>query len=339
MKYYKILTTILVFFLPCLAQSGEGIPSSSPMDNSTSIMQVYNPSIDILFIMDNSGSMRSEIKDQNIQNLFAMNADIFLKQLSDVNFIDYHIGVTPPMPNGSLGSRPSLEECIIKQNNDYIHFNYVRRSKIKSHEYECLNQMLNIGTDGSVIETFLSIPIAISLFSNFENFYRPQAHLGVFAITESDDQSHWTPEKAYEALVKLKGSKEKVHFSATGTFEENFPEICEVENFKVPHYHKLFKMVELSGGLLFDLCDFNYGKFLVEFAQSLIESVLTVSLKSQPDENTIEVYYSHLGESMMIPNNSQKGWTYNEANNSILLSRNLQLESGGYFIIEYKLYK
>ena len=138
-----------------------------------------------------------------------------------------------------------------------------------------------------------------------------------------------TPEQAHKILLTFKDNdKNKIHYSAAiSTLKEKHPFLraCESERGRQQRSNDklLPKIVELSGGQLFELCgDFNYGNMFFEFAQSLVESILTVPLKSLPNTETIEVHFSSIGYTTIVPDDQ---WTYNEKNNSIILPRNVTL--------------
>lgn len=304
-----------------------------------SLEKIHTPALDVLFIIDNSPSIKRDGGDNwNIPFLFANNADFFIKQLSDIKFLDYRIGVAgssaPPKIENKVeifryGSH--LARCV-NETGDKA-FYYVERS-ITHKESRCLMEMMNRITtiDGAPIEKFLSIPLLIPL-----NFHRSKAHLAAFATTDAEDQSDFSPEEAYRLLVTLKGGdKRKVHYSVLGSTSEKHPSgICESEHHNGAIPHKLIKMTDLSGGDFFNLCDFNYGRVLFEFAKRITKSVLTVSLDSLPNTDTLEVRYHNKGKESLIPRDPLTGWTYNEKDNVIHLSRHIPLEPGGEFKINY----
>ena len=101
----------------------------------------------------------------------------------------------------------------------YEYSNYVDRRTYKAEE--CLKEMMKVGGKGSPQEHFINIPHLVlsgATFYNFNSdFYRPKAHLAVFVITDSYDQSNMEPEESYQFLLDLKnGDENKIHY-ALGT--------------------------------------------------------------------------------------------------------------------------
>ena len=358
--FFFLLFHVLCFLLMgCQVDSGLKKHSLPKQTVNQFVESHYNPSVDILFIIDNSESMK------NVQSLLAKNAELFIDQFLDTEFVDYHIAVTssstreeydennyshpdhdsqrsvPPKPSPkpkiSMGSLARCNELAGEQNYNYS--NYVDRKTPKNDE--CLMEMMKVGIDGYIKEDFLSIPmltlVESALTRHHFSFYRPEAHLAIFVITDTHDQSGFSIEKSYGFLLDLKkGDKNKIHYAIGIITFQVFQYSCMRDRDVIPH--KLMEMVELFGprGFQFELCQFDYGKSLAHFANHLIESVLTVPLDFLPDVSTIEVYYDHKGGSQRIPNGAN-GWAYNTGSNAIRLSRDVHLEqTGGQFNIKYK---
>lgn len=302
-----------------------------------SVKNIYNTSVDILFIIDDSISMK------DMQNLLVKNADLFINQFLNTESIDYHIGVTTssithPAFN-SVAPDGKLNRCNkLAKEKKYNFPSYVDRKTPDASL--CLKEMMKVGVKGSNFEQFLNIPlltISRSLIDSTLDFYRPDAHLAIFVITDANDQSEMTPLQAYQALLDLKeGNEKKLHYAAGITTFLMPDQGCIDDDSGFP-----FKIIETTKffgprGYYFNLCQSDYGKSLAHFASHLIESTLTVNLKSLPDLSSIEVYYEHENGIQRIPNGST-GWNYNARKNTIELSRNIHLEKrGGQFEIKYE---
>ncbi len=343
---------IVVLFLYCFYLTGcqKSIPKKSrfgPKVVNKVATSHYNPAVDILFIIDNTGSMRP------IQKLLAKNASLFIDEFLDVEFVDYHIAVTnSSLTKDSDGSHMDKEELEKKlyetsyggqlvrcdglaEEKKYNYSNYVDRNTPGVEE--CLSEMMDVGVTGDDSEHFIDIPSLV--FSKAENssFYRSWAHLAVFVITDAFDHSGASPYRAYDFLLNLKkGDERKIHYAA-GIIAFEVPGYkCSREPPRFPS--KIMKMVEFSGprGYWFNLCRFNYGKSLSEFAAHLVDSASTIPLDDLPDLDTLEVRYNYKGGSQVIPMGPD-GWTYDMENNAIRLSRNIHLDRvGGEFNVKYE---
>ena len=297
-----------------------------PVKVVRNVESTYNPAVDILFIIDDSVSMKGE------QELLAKNAEMFISYFLNVGFIDYHIGITTSShkdkasvaPHGKLNRCRELEKRYKNKN----YFNYVDKKTYKVEE--CLAEMMKVGTAGDITEHFLSIPRMVfsgPVFKDYNtDFYRPSAHLAIFVITDAIDQSKVRPEDAYKFLVDLKdGAEQKLHY-AIGTIVFKMP-YCSLDAINQGATKNLKKMVSFFGprGYEFNLCQSNYGEDLAQFAIHLVESVLTIPLDDLPDISSIEVYYEYAEGVQNIPN-GPRGWAYDPDNNTINLSKDVQLE-------------
>ena len=345
----KFLLNFFCFFclLSCYSDPGKKkIPLLVRKVVSKSVRSSYNPAVDILFIVDDSDSMDS------VQNLLAQNAEVFIDEFLGMKFIDYRIAVTTTSVGGgghsfgnSVAPNGKLHSCddLAKKNN-YKYPNYVDRNT--PDLVECFQEMVTVGTGGSIDEKFLIVPNSVFSVDSIyreENskFYRPEAHLAIFIMTDADDQDpSITIEGAYDFLLNLKkGDEKKLHyalgFALLRIRTDQYK--CGIEPIK-EFPTKNMQMVELFGprGYLFNLCQFNYGKNLAEFAGRLVDSVLTLPLSDIPDMDTLEVRYDYKEGSQVIPK-GLKGWTYDVENNTIHLSRDIQLNHmGGKFGVKYE---
>ena len=332
---FLILLFLLFCFITCHVDSRlKKIPPE--MKVIKNIESTYNPSVDILFIIDDSGSMTS------IQGVLAKNAKVFVSHFLDVSFINYHVGVTTSSigSDSSLAGGGRLNRCreLEKYGKSYKYSVYVDKKTYKAGD--CLREMLKVGDDGDDTEYFLNIPELVfseDLQDHNAGFYRPDAHLAVFIITDTDDYSTADVSDAYKFLLSLKGGDEnKLHYALGHVI---FPRKYTCTREGPPGDRKLKETVGLFGprGYEFDICQFDYGKHLAKFATHLVQSVSTISLDSVPDISSIEVYYEYAGGGVQnIPNGSQ-GWSYDVDNNAINLSPDIQLDSGeGKFRIRYQ---
>lgn len=273
-----------------------------------SVNNTYNPAVDILFIIDSSGSMG------RFQDRLAENVDFFIDSFFNAKFIDYHIGVT----SSDISRKGRLNAV-----ND---IRYVTRTTPDGASI--LAEMMDVGTSGSATEQFFSIHKAAfssaSLKGYNRGFYRPDAQLAVFLLTDTEDQSGIAPEKAFESLVKLKkGDATRVHYAGAIVTIET--ENCSGESDQgIPF--KLRKAIDLfqGRGFRFNICKKKYGRDLARVAESIVRSVSTIPLDKLPDINSIEVLFG----GVPLPNNST-GWRYDDKLNAIRLSPDIDLPVGG----------
>ncbi len=337
------------FFIGCQVDPGSKKHSILEGGVISKIVHVHKPSVDILFIIDDSGSMA------DIHHLFAKNAKLFVSKFLNTEFIDYHIGVTSSSaslyPGGAKGHHfnrsqkhpfrvygGELARCKkLAEKRQYPYPSYVDRNTPEGGK--CLSEMMRVGHSSPVSETFFNIPgLALDgpMFAKNFAFYRSQAHLAVFVITDSFDQSGMTPQQSYQFLLDLKnGDEKKLHYAAVIVSIEMFQYNCALDAEPPFNFIKIAKLFG-NRGYLFNLCQFNFGNELALFASHLVDATLTIPLDHIPNMNTINVHYEHEEGSQVIPNGAE-GWSYNGKKNSIQLSRDIQVEKKeGTFKVSYK---
>ena len=349
-----------LFFFCLLACQADPSPKKVPLLKrqviNKSVNDNYKPFLDILFVIDSSGSMSS------IKELLAKNADQFVNEFSKTDFIDYHIAVTSAGEKNTE-NKAVLHLCEEVAGKDKNYGNYVNKKTPKV--IECLKEMMKASSRNPGTETF--IDVVVDTFEDLkskprfgsrrkkrrtkrEPFYRPSAHLAIIVITDTEDSSVVTPSEGYDYLVDLKyGEENKLHYIAgVITFPiETYR--CTYDSEANPDGPKrIFEIVDYFGprGYVFNLCQFDYGEKLAQIANRLIDSVLTVPLDQTPDIGSVKVSYKFPnGREQVVPNDSVTGWTYDSEINAIRLSRKIQLNSygddsseDGEFNIQYKNY-
>lgn len=269
----------------------------------------FNPSLDILIVVDDSGSMSSH--QQNLAN----NIRLFTQGILANQILDYHIGVVTTSDESAGGTAPCCGEL-----NGSI--KYVERNTPGG--MNVLAQNLVVGTSGSATETMfapmikaLSQPMVSTLNAGF---YRQDAHLAVVYITDAEDQSNYTPAQAYDFLVQLKGDKDKVITYGVIVPANQATQGCSQDGGDPV---KLEQFFQISGGKFFGLCDPDYGSKLSALGSDLEQRVgRTMLLQRTPDPSTIIVRYG----SKTIPNDPVVGWTYDPARNALNFGRKMDVK-------------
>ena len=352
------LTLFLLPLLGCqpVAPSMKKVPT--PKKATSQLSHIHNPSLDILFIIDNSPSMKY------YQNILKENASLFINHFFNVDFIDYHIGVTTSYIIPAELSQKTLlkgrenehifDAGILNEHvNEFDHQTYSYIDRYTPNGDELLSNMMFVGSYGGRVETFLNIPertFSREIYGSLNSgFLRSDAQLAVFIVTDTDDQSDLSPEASYKYLLSLKnGDEKKIHYALAAITHERGKCLRDFINGVRQYPSKLIKMVELfnTRGYFFDLCKSDYGEDLAHLAEQLVQSVLTFELDDLPDITSIEVCYRNhtpkkeheFCEGGQTISNDLNGWTYDIESNAIRFSSNIHLEdTGGYFDIRYEL--
>lgn len=177
----------------------------------------FNPQVDILFVMDNSDSMKSAQENLN------RNIDRFTSGLVKNKMIDYHIGVVSTWDSSERFAKAKKDSFEIgdlryvkDSNGKLVNKRYYSKSDGGKNS---LAATLAIGVTpyaegGPEVEEFFS-PLAASLEKTGrgaanEGFFRDNAQLVVVIMTDADDStSRISPEQMAKTLIDFKGGKEE----------------------------------------------------------------------------------------------------------------------------------
>ncbi|MGZ3797760.1 MAG: hypothetical protein ACXVB1_15425 [Pseudobdellovibrionaceae bacterium] len=173
----------------------------------------FNPQVDILFLTDNSDSMKSA------QENLVHNIDKFADGIVKNKMVDYHIGV--------VSTWDSSERFLTTKKDPYSigELRFIKDSKnqtlnkrfVSRAESDLMASTLNIGVasyadGGPEKEEFFSpLLAALQKSSNGgpnDGFFRPDAHLVAIFLTDADDSSaDLTSDEVDRRLMDFKGGR------------------------------------------------------------------------------------------------------------------------------------
>lgn len=277
--------------------------------------EAFNPKVDILFVIDNSGSMTEA------QENVSRNAFMFADAISKVSILNYHIGVvTTDMDNCSThcGRLIGLPRYLDKSTPNFV---------------EVLSNRMEVGINGSGTEALFG-PVQAALGPGLENsfnngFYRQDAFLAVIFITDAMDQSRISGEELMQFLKTKKVEPKRVlGYGVIRKLKEK--DICfkDVEPLDGQIEDFLAKVVNADANQnnVLSLCDTNFGAKLAGFAADIVKRATgSVRLSRVPNPKTIKVFYGN----QEIPNDPKKGWVFQASTNSILLGDEIDWQDQG----------
>ncbi|KYG61611.1 hypothetical protein AZI86_18070 [Bdellovibrio bacteriovorus] len=289
----------------------EAIIKQEEVTEKPSDFVVYDPRVDILFVIDNSGSM------DRAQKEVARNTRLFATEISRATLLDYHIGVVSTDMSarddvGSYGKLAGFPNFVDKNTTEAV---------------RKLSSRMLLGTDGSATEMMFA-PVRAALSEPNQStynkdFYRPGAFLAIIFITDAAEQSGISGKDFLSFLLTKKINPEKVlAYGAIRKFKEADSCLKGVE----PLDEKLEQfLASVTNGApvngqdqpnVVSLCDKKFGRKLADFAKDIVQRTAnSIRLKKTPDVTTIRVFYGN----QEIPNTYGTGWTYETKSNSIIL--------------------
>jgi hypothetical protein len=307
----------LLIAMACSPSNPKGIPFEKKDVEQVSEIgdiskETFRPNLDILFVIDDSGSMSTH------QTNLANNINLFADSIIKTKFLDYHVGVITssvftspfsPAGGGKLVGNPK----------------YVDRAT--PNGLLVLSQNLKVGTNGDATERFfdpLYMALTAPLASTFNaGFLRNDSYLAIIFVTDTDDQSaNFSSQEIYDFLINLKGSQDRL-FVGAAFIPDSEIGVCPGETFEIGNTDRLPDLFQLTGALTFSLCDPDYGQKLAEIGRVIATRAQTMYLRKVPKKGTIKVTVG----TDEIPNHPKTGWTYNPVINGIEFGPDIDWET------------
>lgn len=288
-------------------------PGKVKIEADINISQANANTLDVLFVVDNSGSMATH--QSNLSKL-STNID---KALNQVNR-DYHLGIISTDVDGYYSSlKPGLLIGSPKV--------------ITSRDMPgALANNLIVGINGSASESpFQSVYMALSepIRSNQNaGFLRPGSSLALVFLTDAEDQSKLEVSDFKKFLGSVTGDISKVTAFSWIVPSSISDSACPRDDINITP-QKIEGLTKELNGDVYNLCDMNSPLFM-DFAQKLaqfgfdpnqttvpVADIYEVPLTIQPEVSTIEVHYG----TQVLTGDMYTGWTYDSAKNAIILGK------------------
>lgn len=341
-----LLTGLIGLSVACSNTADKGAipPDGQPpkkVTNRTDEQEGFTPRVDVLFVVDDSGSMESH------QANLSKNIKLFIQEIQKMTFLDYHIGVvTTSMDNAdpNIPWDPSDPWSVeVPCDNNTVPRTRARacgdgklvRYKTKTPYVDAntlnglsiLEDNLIVGTNGSGTEAMFD-PVVAALTPPLENgtnagFLRPDASLAIIFVTDAEDQSDnmKTGADFNKFLLDLKGGHQDKILAYGAIIPSNISRpSCPRDDYQTPK--KLEEFLTLAKGIEFNLCDTDFGTKLAHIATDVVQKVGRIMYLSRPPVvDTIQVVYG----SQVIPNDPNTGWTYDPVRNALIFGEKIVL--------------
>lgn len=263
--------------------------------------------IDILFVIDDSGSMAP------FQQSLATNLESFL-QFANSNFVDYRIGITTTdVDGGEMGRLVPLAQSGVWPAAGATPPRVLERTT--PDVLRGFKQSVNVGTEGSGTEKGLEAAYqALSpqnLASHNQGFLRDDAMLSVIIVSDEADQSPQDTNFYYGYLLSIKGARRANLLSVSA--------ICEVDpNNSANHGSRYLDLVQRTGGVASSIHTADWAADLERLGLAAFGYKSRFVLTSVPAPDSIEV----LIDGVPRPASDEEGvsWRYDPVGNLIEFS-------------------
>jgi hypothetical protein len=295
--------------------------------------------IDVLWVVDNSGSMASS--QQNLANNFPT----FIQRFLSKGF-DFHMGVTTTdaylaesmwTSYYNQNPHPSYYDGLPQANIAWLKdgtavspsgFPIITPSTPNINNVFMQNAMQGINGRGDE-RSFDSIRSALSSTHN-SSFIRPGSFLAVIILTDEDDFSNPST-TAYETYVsQLNPISDYVSFLDGLTLSSGPSRRYSVNTISVKDQtcldqiyngaqkigQRVMQLADATGGVKGNICG-DFGQELDLISKSIVELSTQFYLQQKPIESTIKVFVNN----QLVPkiaDNPSGGWYYNATANSVV---------------------
>lgn len=316
MKKIGLLFSLLVL-IACTKEAPKQYVPPTHIDEKIeddSNIENFEPIVDILFVVDNSGSM------QYHQNNLISNLAYFTQEFTKKAFMDYHIGVvTTDMTGGTWGGSGTYAGKLVGS------VRVVNRSTPAGDRV--LGANLNVGINGSGSEESFSPVIAAitpPLSTGWNTgFYRPDAKLAIIFITDATDQSNLNENTFLSQLLALK-KNDINQILAYGVLPASFDPKCYTEEIRPANIERFLALVKKGGPNLMSLCSPTYGQELAKLGEDLAKNVGSIIYLSRlPDPNSLRVTLGPIE----LPKDPAKGWSYDPEKNAVILGEEIDWQA------------
>lgn len=289
---------------------------------------VANNKVDVLFVVDNSGTM--EPKQNLLKTEFASFANVFINK-----DFDYHIAVVTTDTTGELGkfqgTSPGGGLPVVK---------VIDKNTSSPVSYFSANIGVGIGGATSAqAKPLYAINLSMSptlRASDNAGFLRSDAHLAVVIVSDADDSDSVTEGVGTaEVLTFLQNLKPDKFDVITRTYKKNFTvsavavndvneAACQVQYDytgdsvvdPVPYENgdKYKTLINATNGSLASICATNFSSGLTQISQRIAEAITEIPLAREPDESTIQITFN----GVLVANDSTNGWTYSSSGTKVV---------------------
>ena len=254
-----------------------------------------NSKLDILWVIDNSGSMRSY--QQNV----ARNTGQFMQTFTGQAGIHWKMGMI------------SSDESDVP---------YLGISPTPDFDFSALDPVSvfqaavgRLGTSGSGTEKFFT-PVLNTLRLN-PAFLRPHSILALIFVTDAIEQSPIDAPRFLNELATLKGDiRDVIVYAALGAEDFGCAPSGEGLNY-VGSAHET--VIKATHGKVYKACDPNFGNSLADLGQDLVQRVATprMYLAARPRQGTLVIRY----HGQVLPGGPKADggfWVYDYELNAVL---------------------
>lgn len=318
MRSYLVLLIVsaLTILSACSPKSSSlYLPAVQKMDQQVEDPNAvyFDPQVDILFVVDSSGSMQTH------QSNLISNIDLFINAFLKNSILDYNVGVVTTDMCTKSTEKYCGGELVASGGLPFVNRKTVNASAI-------LRTNLKVGINGSGTEMmFDPIYAALTRHLNVANkdFYRPNATLVTIFVTDAEDQSdRMNAGSLKNFLLQMKNNDAKKIISL-GVLVPSSVNDCLRDDgtkpFEIETFLSFFPLSNQTSNIL-SLCSKTYGSELSKMANTIVDQIgHVIYLNRAPIMSSLRVTYGQIN----LPSDYKKGWSFDAKRNAIILGEEI----------------
>jgi hypothetical protein len=285
---------------------------------------------DVLFVVDNSGSMGEE------QSALANNFNSFIQYAITLD-VDYHIGVTSTEVNDAetgLGSPArdvfpgvlmQVPGCpkIITNNTPNVSGCFADNVKVGT----CCSDEQEAGLEAAWMA--LSPPNVDDPTMN-GGFVREDAKLYIICLSDEQDQSKGDPDFYVDFFSSIKGYRNTEMMKVSAICGDSPNGCATAENGS-----RYIDVANRTGGIFESICTSNWAQALQNLGIDAFAAIREFPLSRPADEGTISVTVNGVPVPKAGCEGCPDGWTYYDDTNSVFFGDNVVPEKGDRIEVHY----
>lgn len=255
------------------------------MEGDDVFYQVEAGEVDVLLVVDNSGSM------QPYQEELASNFAAFLTYFEEGN-VDYHIGVVTTSveaPEYFAGSGCTEEDiAAVPAGGALAGDTWITPATTGGDEL--FQELVSVGTCGNGYEMGLETAYLALTGAATEGFLREDAYLSVIFVSDEEDSSPMTTDDYINAYRDVKGQRERDVFNASSLVVTSLEECSarQISSGANPGTRYL-DVAEQTEGVIGSICQDDFNQIVQELSLASSRLTDTFYLSELPDVTTLEV--------------------------------------------------
>lgn len=262
--------------------------SLAKLDSDDAFFQVEAGEVDVLLVVDNSGSM------QPYQERLSTNFSDFLSFFT--GYVDYRIGVvtTTLEPNPPYGGCTQEVIDSVPSGGELVGGTWI--SDEDADGDEAFSELVQVGVCGAGYEMGLETaalaltpPLSDAGGAN-EGFLRSDAYLSIIFVSDEEDSSPLTTAGYINTFRSIKGNRSRDIFNASALVVTDEVDCSDDQlNAGATKSDRYIDIADQTGGVTGSICSGDFATIITELSLATSRLTDTFYLSESPDLDTIVV--------------------------------------------------